>query len=173
MFLKIDKDLPAQRDRPFSEEPGFYKPARLWLYGNVRLLDATLDTVEGAMGPNIHTPAQLDSIEQEAEGLVPKVWFFWGVYWSAASITRPINGRLSYRFDGEHHASSLCRAVSDITLATIWIRSPFGPPDFGATRGIRKLISPYPGESRTGCQRSLTTTRQLIGLLPLLLPGSA
>ncbi len=37
---------PARRSAPYGEEPGYYEPAKLWLYGNVRLIRADLFHVE-------------------------------------------------------------------------------------------------------------------------------
>lgn len=51
-------------------EPGYYEPAKLWLYGNVRLLDSHLATVEQALGPPNHTPLELEEIEKLTEALV-------------------------------------------------------------------------------------------------------
>ena len=60
----------CRRSAPFEEEPGFYQPARLWLYGNVRLLQATLACVPLAQGPPVHAPSDLEEIEREAERLI-------------------------------------------------------------------------------------------------------
>ena len=61
---------PIRRSAPFGEEPGFYEPAGLWLYGNVRLLHTPLACVEEAHGPPEHLPSQLDAVERQAEELV-------------------------------------------------------------------------------------------------------
>jgi hypothetical protein len=61
---------PQRRDVPFDVEPGYYQPAALWLYGNVRLLDSQLDYVAGAFGPDDQAPDELNEIEAEAERLV-------------------------------------------------------------------------------------------------------
>jgi hypothetical protein len=58
------------RSAPYEEEPGYYEPAGLWLYGNVRLLQSSLAYIASASGPEVHRPAQLDAIEREAEELV-------------------------------------------------------------------------------------------------------
>lgn len=58
------------RSAPFDQEPGFYEPAGLWLYGNARLLNAKLALIEQALGPNDHAPDELDEIERCAEQLV-------------------------------------------------------------------------------------------------------
>lgn len=58
------------RTAPFNQEPGFYEPAGLWLYGNARLLDGTLAHVEEAFCRPGHLPTQLDAIEQRAESIV-------------------------------------------------------------------------------------------------------
>lgn len=60
----------VRRTAPYEEEPGYSPDSGLWLYGNVRLLHARLACVEGAFGPSIHLPADLDGIEREAERLV-------------------------------------------------------------------------------------------------------
>ncbi|MGV3615290.1 MAG: hypothetical protein ACO1SV_08145 [Fimbriimonas sp.] len=44
--------------------------ARLWLYGNVRLLQANVAHVAAALGPPDHLPDELDSVERESERLV-------------------------------------------------------------------------------------------------------
>ncbi|MBV6459412.1 MAG: hypothetical protein HONBIEJF_02560 [Fimbriimonadaceae bacterium] len=62
--------IPPKRTAPFDQEPGFYKPAGLWLYGNARLLDSCLAHVESALGPPSHTMDTLDQIERSAEALV-------------------------------------------------------------------------------------------------------
>lgn len=61
---------PPKRSAPFQIEPGFYQPAGLWFYGNARLLEANLATVEAAHGPPTHTPAELDEVERRSERLV-------------------------------------------------------------------------------------------------------
>jgi DNA processing protein len=58
------------RSAPFDIEPGFYEPARLWFYGNVRLLHRPLGYVEGASGPATHSPDDLDKLAAEAEAIV-------------------------------------------------------------------------------------------------------
>ncbi len=58
------------RSAPFDVEPGFYTPAGLWLYGNVRLLSGGLAAVTEAFGPDLHSPADLDHIERAAEQIV-------------------------------------------------------------------------------------------------------
>lgn len=65
-----DLNSPPRRSAPFDQEPGFYEPAGLWLYGNARLLQGNIANVELALGSPIHTPSQLDEIEQTAEKLV-------------------------------------------------------------------------------------------------------
>lgn len=67
---KDPKPLPPRRDRPFEEEPGYYEPAGLWLYGNARLICGRMANVNRAFGPNHHLPSELDQIEREAEELV-------------------------------------------------------------------------------------------------------
>lgn len=59
-----------KRSAPFDREPGYYEPAKLWLYGNTRLLRGTLDYVSLALGPPNHLPADLDRIEMQAEYMV-------------------------------------------------------------------------------------------------------
>lgn len=61
---------PPRRTAPFSEEPGFYEPAQLWLYGNTRLLESKLAYIAPASGPPGHNECQLNDIEREAESLV-------------------------------------------------------------------------------------------------------
>ncbi|MCW5939872.1 MAG: hypothetical protein KF884_10870 [Fimbriimonadaceae bacterium] len=55
------------RSTPFDQEPGFYEPAGLWLYGNVRLLSVNLAMISQACGPPDHAPDELDEIERMAE----------------------------------------------------------------------------------------------------------
>lgn len=59
-----------RRNAPFDQEPGYYEPANLWLYGNARLLSSRLLAVHQAFGPPEHSPDQLDHIEHLAEDLV-------------------------------------------------------------------------------------------------------
>lgn len=61
---------PPKRAAPFNQEPGFYEPAGLWLYGNARLLDSCLAHTESALGPPCHTMDTLDQIERSVEELV-------------------------------------------------------------------------------------------------------
>jgi len=58
------------RNAPFTEEPGFYADAGLWLFGNVRLLDGRLSHLSDALGPSAHVPSRFDELEQRAERLV-------------------------------------------------------------------------------------------------------
>lgn len=60
----------ARRTAPFSEEPGYYEPARLWLYGNVRLFHSSLAYVTSALGVSDCSQDMLKEIEAEAERLV-------------------------------------------------------------------------------------------------------
>lgn len=64
------KEAPPRRTAQFEDEPGYYEPAGLWLYGNVRLLHGDLACVNAAFGPLTHSREQLDEIEREAERLV-------------------------------------------------------------------------------------------------------
>jgi hypothetical protein len=59
--------LPSRRTASFDEEPGFYEPAGLWLYGNARLLRSQLSRVELALGDGRQSLAELNQIELEAE----------------------------------------------------------------------------------------------------------
>jgi hypothetical protein len=59
-----------RRTAPYNDEPGYYEPAKLWLYGNVKLLQGQLACVRSACGPQTATADQLDEIEAEAERLV-------------------------------------------------------------------------------------------------------
>ena len=61
---------PPSRSAPFDQEPGFYVPASLWLYGNVRLLGGQLASVALARFRSDHRPKELDAVEREAEELV-------------------------------------------------------------------------------------------------------
>ncbi|MBI1331269.1 MAG: hypothetical protein GC165_00145 [Armatimonadetes bacterium] len=61
---------PPRRTAPFSEEPGFYEPASLWLYGNSRLLGTKLAMVSAAFGPTKHNEVELWEIEKEAQEIV-------------------------------------------------------------------------------------------------------
>lgn len=61
---------PSKRTAPFQFEPGFYEPAGLWLYGNARLIDGKLASVQAAHGTPHHTSAQLDEIERMTQSLV-------------------------------------------------------------------------------------------------------
>lgn len=58
------------RSSRFEDEPGFYNPAGLWFYGNIRLLHGKLAHVEQACGNRDYTSSVLDSIEKESERLV-------------------------------------------------------------------------------------------------------
>ena len=61
---------PPRRSAPFDSEPGFYPDAELWLYGNVRLLGASLASIARAFGQPHHTPDDLCHIERETEQAV-------------------------------------------------------------------------------------------------------
>lgn len=63
-------DSPPAPTAPFDEVPGYYAPACLWLFGNVRLLSGSLGAIEAAAGPDHHRSSDLDSIEKAAEELV-------------------------------------------------------------------------------------------------------
>lgn len=56
-----------RRSAPFEVEPGFYEPAGLWFYGNIRLLEASLAYIPRSLGYVEQTASELDAIEQEAE----------------------------------------------------------------------------------------------------------
>ena len=63
-------EFAMRRSAPFEEEPGFYEPAGLWLYGNARLLRTQLACVPITFGAPDFLPSALDAIEQAAESLV-------------------------------------------------------------------------------------------------------
>lgn len=56
-----------RRSAPFQDEPGYYEPAKIWLFGNVRLIYAKLAHVESACGPGPWSRADFEDIEREAE----------------------------------------------------------------------------------------------------------
>ncbi len=60
----------VRRSAQFNEEPGFYQPSGLWLFGNVQLLTSHLATVVSSLGKSCHVPRELDDVEREAERLV-------------------------------------------------------------------------------------------------------
>ena len=60
-------EAPASRCTRYEDEPSYYASAGVWLYGNVRLLQANLSHVEGACGPGPWNRESLDEIEREAE----------------------------------------------------------------------------------------------------------
>jgi len=60
----------VRRSAPYTEEPGYSEGARLWLYGNPRLLHGELVCVPESFGPPIHSSRQLDEIERASEELV-------------------------------------------------------------------------------------------------------
>ncbi|MBS1701405.1 MAG: hypothetical protein JST12_07080 [Armatimonadetes bacterium] len=62
--------LPPRRTAPFNEEPGYYEPADLWLYGNTRLLSSDLVTIESLFGMDSESELTLNEIEREAENFV-------------------------------------------------------------------------------------------------------
>ena len=62
---------PPRRTARYEDEPGYFEPGGLWLYGNSRLIfDGQLAWVSAACGPNRHLPRELDAIDKEAEDLV-------------------------------------------------------------------------------------------------------
>ncbi len=61
---------PPKRTAPFNEEPGFYEPAGLWLYGNTRLLQSSLVVIADASGGPVYSEETLNSIERDAESAV-------------------------------------------------------------------------------------------------------
>lgn len=65
----IEQPIPVRNAR-FEDEPGYYEPAGLWLYGNVRLLGSRLAHIPEAFGPPIHSPDERDALERKAEELV-------------------------------------------------------------------------------------------------------
>lgn len=60
-------DTPARRCSRYEDEPSYYASGGVWLYGNVRLLQANLSFVECACGPGPWNREALDEIEREAE----------------------------------------------------------------------------------------------------------
>lgn len=59
-----------RRTAPYTDEPGFYEPAKLWLYGNVKLLHTNLAYIADSCGLPIDSPGNLNKIEAQAEQLV-------------------------------------------------------------------------------------------------------
>lgn len=62
--------IPPRRTSRFEDEPGFYEDGGLWLYGNVKLLQASLACVPEVFGPNTRSIQALDQIEAKAERIV-------------------------------------------------------------------------------------------------------
>jgi DNA processing protein len=62
--------IPPRRTARFEDEPGFYEDGGLWLYGNVKLLQASLACVPEVFGPDVLSPKELDRIEGKAERIV-------------------------------------------------------------------------------------------------------
>jgi len=60
----------VRRSAPYEQEPGFYEPGQLWIYGNVRLLHGELAHIPACFGPPVHRPVELDQIERTAEEVV-------------------------------------------------------------------------------------------------------
>ena len=58
------------RSSRFEDKPGFYEPAGLWFYGNIRLLHANLAYIEQARAKAEFSPTDLDEIEKQTERLV-------------------------------------------------------------------------------------------------------
>ncbi|MEA2554419.1 MAG: hypothetical protein QOJ65_2595 [Fimbriimonadaceae bacterium] len=67
--INFADDAP-KRTAPFDAEPGYYRPAGLWLYGNAKLLWARLVHIPEAAGPNSHRPKELEAIASQAEAHV-------------------------------------------------------------------------------------------------------
>lgn len=61
---------PPPRCDPFDQQPGFYEPARLWLYGNAKLLRARLAHLDLCLGAAEPTSADLEAIERASEEVV-------------------------------------------------------------------------------------------------------
>lgn len=53
-----------------STEPWFSESAKLWFYGNIRLLGASLVSIPRAHGSPVHSPSELDQVERESEEAV-------------------------------------------------------------------------------------------------------
>lgn len=69
--IRIRRDPTApKRSAPFGQEPGYYEPAGLWFYGNMKLLEADVATVELALGAPGHSRQDLAIVEGQAEKLV-------------------------------------------------------------------------------------------------------
>ena len=82
------RPAPPRRSARFEDEPGYYEPAGLWFYGNIRLLQGSLVHVPAALGPATHLPGLLDEIEREnfqvlhqriALTPIRKLWISWRV----------------------------------------------------------------------------------------------
>lgn len=58
------------RSARFEDEPGYYEPAGLWFYGNIRLLHSKLVHVEDVGGKADFSPAELDDVERRTEHFV-------------------------------------------------------------------------------------------------------
>lgn len=67
---KSSLNSPPPRSAPFEQEPGFYEPAGLWLYGNARLLRGNLAHADVALGLSNPSPDTLMRIERNVEELV-------------------------------------------------------------------------------------------------------
>lgn len=64
-----DKLLPSWI-KEYDGKPTFYESSRLWLYGNMRLLEGELRCVPEATGPYHNDPARENRIEAQAEQIV-------------------------------------------------------------------------------------------------------
>lgn len=59
----------TRRTAPFTQEPGFYNPASLWLYGNAKLLGPNLGFIDETAQATF-SDSDLVHVEQEAESIV-------------------------------------------------------------------------------------------------------
>lgn len=58
------------RSAPFTDEPGYFEAARLWLYGNIKLLDRELCFAPTVLNPSDDEHRDMASAELESERLV-------------------------------------------------------------------------------------------------------
>ena len=66
-----DREPPPRRTAPYEDEPGFYIPGSIWLYGNTRLLAGDLACVTLCFdNPETIGPKILEDIERKTEEFV-------------------------------------------------------------------------------------------------------
>lgn len=149
--------VPPVPNAPFDEEPGFYRDAGFWLYGNVRQLRGRLASVNHANDRGCYTRRELDEIERGGEEIVLA---------GTVLVTGTHNpGQLQAAIVPLRWGASRILVLSggfEFHLGEQLDQEPSRAARLCGTNGISGRTWPFPGGRQRNSPQMLITTQRLI-----------